>query len=60
MQETDVVKLFDDHEKVTRAISLGARDALIKHKALGVPIASWQDGQVVLVSPEDIVIPEVE
>lgn len=43
---------------VTAAIHRGARNALIKHKALGVAIAIWKDGKVVLVPPEEIEIPE--
>jgi hypothetical protein len=50
-------RLQDDHW-VTAAIQHGARNALIKHKALGVPIATWKDGKVVLVPPEEIEIPE--
>lgn len=58
--EDDVEARFNDRARVTRAIALGARDALIKHKAMGVPIAIWRDGEVVLVPPDEIVIPEVE
>ncbi|MEK6333585.1 MAG: hypothetical protein AABM67_01470 [Acidobacteriota bacterium] len=33
------------------------RDALLMHKRLGNPIATWKDGEVVIVPPEEIVIP---
>ena len=49
---------LQDDQWVTAAIQRGARSALIKHKALGVPIATWRDGKVVLVPPEEIEIPE--
>lgn len=36
------------------------RSALIKAKNNGVSIATWQDGKVVHIQPEDIVIPPEE
>lgn len=50
---------FQDNERVTRALALASRDALIKHKALGVPIAVWRDGKVVLVPPDEIEVPSL-
>lgn len=35
------------------------RDALIRHKAFGVAIAVWRDNDVVLIPPEEIVIPDL-
>ncbi len=49
---------LQDNNWVTAAIQRGARQALIKHKALGVSIAIWRDGAVVLIPPDDIEIPE--
>ena len=51
---------FQDNNLVTAAIQKGVRDALIKHKALGVAIAVWRDGKTVLIPPEDIKIPELK
>ncbi len=48
---------FQDNERVTKALALASRDALIKHKALGVSIAVWRDGEVVLVPPVEIEVP---
>lgn len=53
-----ILEKLQDHDWVTAAIQRGARQALIKHKAMGVPIAIWQDGKVVLIPPEEIEIPE--
>ena len=36
------------------ALREAARDARRLHKALGNPMATWKDGQVVWVQPEDI------
>ncbi len=53
-----ILEKLQDHDWVTAAIQRGAREALIKHKAMGVPIAIWQDEQVVLIPPEEIEIPD--
>lgn len=37
-------------EALTRAV----RDALLRHKQAGNPVAEWRDGRVVWVAPEDI------
>lgn len=39
-----------------QALSDAARDARLLHKAFGRPMASWQDGQVVWIQPEEIQI----
>jgi Arc/MetJ family transcription regulator len=51
---------FDDTEAVTRALRRAVRDAIRKHKLLGNPIAVWENGKVVIIQPEDIVVPEVD
>lgn len=50
---------LQNNDWVTAALQRGARQALIKHKAMGVPIAIWKDGKVVLVPPEQIEIPSL-
>ena len=54
----NILEKLQDHDWVTAAIQRGAREALIKHKAMGVPIAIWQDGKVVLIPAEEIEVPE--
>ncbi len=39
-------------------IRRGAAKALAKHKREGIPIAVMKDGKVVLIPPEDIIVPE--
>ncbi|HEX4948598.1 MAG TPA: hypothetical protein VFZ34_18125 [Blastocatellia bacterium] len=36
------------------------RQAILMHKKLGNPIATWQDGKVVIVPPEEIPIDDDE
>jgi hypothetical protein len=52
----DPLKAFDDPEAVTAAINKALRNARIAHKQQGVPMATWRDGKVVLVPPEQIEI----
>lgn len=52
--EPTVKELFDDGRAIDEALREAARDARRLHKALGNPMATWKDGQVVWVQPEDI------
>jgi hypothetical protein len=42
------IKLIED------ALALAVREALLRHRQAGNPIAVWRDGQVVWIAPEDI------
>lgn len=51
-------RLFMDHGKdIERVLQHAVHNALRMHKRLGNPIAIWKDGKVVIVPPEEIVIP---
>ena len=41
-------------ETVKKAIRKGVREALLKHKQAGNPVAVWQEGKVTLLRPEDL------
>ena len=47
-------ELFEDGRAIDEALKEAARDARRLHKALGNPMATWVDGQVVWVRAEDI------
>ena len=47
-------ELFEDGRAIDEALREAARDARRFHKALGNPMATWRDGEVVWVQPEDI------
>ena len=49
--------VFDDTREVTRRFEQAVREALIDHKRAGNPVAVWRDGKVVIVPPEEIVLP---
>jgi hypothetical protein len=41
------------------AIKVAVADAIAEHKRNGHPIAVWRNGRVVIVPPDQIVVPEV-
>jgi hypothetical protein len=47
-------ELFEDGRLIDEALRLAAADARRLHKRLGSPMATWRDGQVVWIAPEDI------
>ena len=58
MSETGptITELFDEGTMIDEALREAARDARRFHKAIGNPTATWRDGKVVWVQPEDIVV----
>ena len=49
-------ELFEDGRAIDEALKEAAKDARRFHKALSNPMATWVDGRVVWVQPEDIVV----
>jgi hypothetical protein len=49
-------ELFEDGRAIDEALNAAARDARRLHKALGNAMATWIDGRVVWVQPDDIVV----
>jgi hypothetical protein len=54
--EPTLKELFEDGRAIDKALKEAARDARRLHKALGNPMATWKDGKVVWIQPEDIEI----
>jgi hypothetical protein len=55
-QELTLKELFEDGRAIEVALREAARDVRRLHKALGNPMATWKNGQVVWIQPEDIEI----
>ena len=51
-----ITELFDEGTIIDKALREAARDARRFHKAIGNPMATWRDGNVVWVQPEEIVV----
>jgi hypothetical protein len=56
----NIGELFDQVTPITQAVQQAAREALLRHKLLGNPVADWQDGRVVIIPPEQIVVPDLQ
>jgi len=56
----DVGKLFNDREGMDRALARAVRQALLEHKRAGNPVATWREGKVVWIEPEEIEVSEEE
>ncbi len=54
-KEIDIDRIFREQGHIIdEALCEAVRRALRRHKRLGVPIAIWENGGVVLVPPEQI------
>ena len=50
-------RLFVDYgQAIEKVLQRAVNHALLMHKRMGNPIATWKDGRVVIVPPEEIVI----
>ncbi len=54
----EIVRRFSNSDIMTQLIQKAVHDAVLEHKRAGNPIATMCDGQVVLIQPEDIEVPE--
>lgn len=50
--------LISEAEAVDKAVREAMRHALLTHKRAGNPIASWKDGEVVIIPAEEIQVEE--
>ncbi|MBI5195902.1 MAG: hypothetical protein HZA10_06240 [Nitrospirae bacterium] len=49
-----IAEAFADPDKITKALTRGVRDALLKHKQAGNPVVVWRNGKIVWLKPEEI------
>lgn len=57
------MSLQDSREILNRmklGVRLGVAQALAEHKRAGQSIVVWQDGKIVKIPPEEIVVPKVD
>lgn len=54
-KQIDIDALITNEAVVTEALRKGAREAMKKHIAAGVPMVSWEDGKVVEISTERLI-----
>ncbi|MDD4890052.1 MAG: hypothetical protein PHU85_08985 [Phycisphaerae bacterium] len=51
-----IEQLITDYPRVTRAMGEGVRAALLEHKRAGRSIVVWENGKVVTLPPEKILV----
>ena len=56
IRRLSVSELLADTGRVTNAVREAGRNARLLHKRMGVPLVVWQDGKVVEIPPEEIVV----
>jgi hypothetical protein len=53
-KQVDIDALISDEKVVTEALRKGAREAMKRHIAAGVPMVSWENGRMVEIPPEKL------
>jgi hypothetical protein len=54
---TNIHKInLDDDDQVDEAVRIAVQDALREHKRRGESVVVWQDGKVVCLPPEQILV----
>ena len=56
----EIGQRFADDEALARAVRRAVREAVLVHKQAGNSVAAWRDGRVVLLPPDEVVVPEEE
>lgn len=54
MVRDNISEIFEDKEKISQALAKGVHEALMRHKQAGNPVATWRDGRIVWLKPEEI------
>lgn len=51
---SSIAERLADNALITAAIQKAVREAVLRHARAGNPVADWQNGRVVWVSPEEV------
>jgi hypothetical protein len=49
-----IAELVADHKGTEAALQKAFREAVLAHARAGNPVATWRDGKVVWISPEEV------
>ena len=52
----DINQICQEGTLIEEAVERAAREARLLHKKMGIPLVVWQDGKVVEIPPEEIVV----
>ena len=56
----DIDAIFADGTQIDEALEKAVREAVLRHKLLGNPIAVWRHGKVCWLQPDEITLPDEE
>ena len=60
MSREEVLERINNREVRDKFLRLAIRDAYAEHKRNGTNIVVWQDGKIVNIPAEEIVVPEAD
>jgi len=60
IDEQKTIRQLLNEGAVLKALEAGSKEAVRIHKLLGNPVATWRDGKVVWIQPEDIQIDDAQ
>lgn len=50
----DLEQILDDDHRIEAALRAAVREAIGRHRRAGNPVATWRDGKVVWLEPDQI------
>jgi hypothetical protein len=53
--QSSISERLADHSLINEAICRAVREAVLNHARAGQPVATWQNGKVVWIQPDDII-----
>lgn len=53
-KEKTIEEILVEGTLIDKALQQAGKEALLRHKQAGNPVAVWRDGKVILIPPEDI------
>ncbi len=56
--DKDIDQILEDDDRIEAALRQAVREALLRHKQAGNPVVECDNGKIVILPAEDIVIPE--
>ena len=56
-EEKDVGALMIDGDALDRAMVTAQIEAVRRHRLLGLPVAVWRDGRLVVLPPDQVALP---
>jgi hypothetical protein len=55
----DISEILSDPTVVEQAVTEAVREAVRRHKQMGLPLAVWRDGKVAWIAPEDAALADM-